>query len=82
MSTGGGFTRLNSTLALMDVPGMQKRMYTDAEEFLGNESHVFGDHTNCSRDFCTFQQNASVPDDEGDEEEQLQSRPLKNRLTP
>ena len=37
MSTGGGLTRLNSTLALMDVPGMQKRMYTDTEEFLGKE---------------------------------------------
>ena len=37
MSTGGGLTRLNSTLALMDVPGVQKRMYTDTEEFLGNE---------------------------------------------
>ena len=37
MSTGGGLTQLNSTLALMDVPGMQKRMYTDTEEFLGEE---------------------------------------------
>ena len=27
-------------------------------------SHVSGDHTNCSKNFCTFQQNPSVPDDE------------------
>ena len=27
-------------------------------------SHVFGDHTNCSKNFCTFQQNPSVHDDE------------------
>ena len=33
-------------------------------------SHVFGDHTNCSKDFCTFQQNPSVPDDESDEEDE------------
>ena len=37
MSTGGGLTQLNSTLALMDVPGMQKRMYTDTEKFLGTK---------------------------------------------
>jgi len=37
MSTGGGLTRLNSTLALTGVPGMQKRMYMDTEEFLGKE---------------------------------------------
>ena len=33
-------------------------------------SRVFGDHTNCSKDFCTFQQNPSVPDNERDEEDQ------------
>ena len=33
-------------------------------------SHVFGDHTNCSKDFCTFQQNPSAPDDESNEEDQ------------
>ena len=27
-------------------------------------SHVFGNHTNCSKDFCTFQQNPSVFDNE------------------
>ena len=37
MSTGGGLTRLNSTLALMEVPGMNKRMYSETEEFLGKE---------------------------------------------
>ena len=37
MSTGGGLTRFNSTLALMEVPGMHKRMYSDTEEFLGKE---------------------------------------------
>ena len=37
MSTGGGLTRLNSTLALMEVPGMHKRMYSDTEELLGKE---------------------------------------------
>ena len=37
MSTGGGLTRLNPTLALTGVPGMQKRMYTDTEEFLRKE---------------------------------------------
>ena len=37
MSTGDDSTQLNSTLVLMDVPGMQKRMYTDTEEFLGKE---------------------------------------------
>ena len=35
MSTGGGLTRLNSTLALLDVPGMHKRTYSAMEEFLG-----------------------------------------------
>ena len=37
MSTSGGLAQLNSTLALMDAPGMQKRMYTDTEEFLRKE---------------------------------------------
>ena len=37
MATSGGLTRLNSTVALMDVPGMQQRMYTDTEEFLRRE---------------------------------------------
>ena len=40
MSTSGGLTWLNSTLALVDVPGMQKRMYTATEEFLGKEMHT------------------------------------------
>ena len=31
MSTSGGLTQLNSTLALTVVPGKQKRMYTDTE---------------------------------------------------
>ena len=34
---GGGLTRLNSTLTLMEVPGMHKRMHSDTEEFLGKE---------------------------------------------
>ena len=37
MSTRGGLTRLNTTLAHLDVPGMQKRMYSQLEEFLGIE---------------------------------------------
>ena len=37
MSTGGGLTRLNSTLALMEVPGMHQRIYSDTEEFLGKQ---------------------------------------------
>ena len=45
LSTGGGLTRLNSTLALMDVPGMQKRMYSDIEEFLGKEMQVHLAHS-------------------------------------
>ena len=40
MSTSGGLTQLNSTLALTDAPGMQKRMYTDTEEFLRKEMHT------------------------------------------
>jgi hypothetical protein len=40
LSTGGGLTRLNSTLALVDVPGMHKRMYSDIEEFLGKEMRI------------------------------------------
>ena len=37
MTTGGGLTRLNTTLACLDVPGMQKRMYTATETLLGTE---------------------------------------------
>ena len=36
MSTGGGLTRLNSTLVLLDVPGMHKQTYLAMEEFLGD----------------------------------------------
>ena len=35
MATGGGLTRLNSTLSFLEVPGMQKRMYLTTEQFLG-----------------------------------------------
>lgn len=35
MATGGGLTRLNSTLSFLEVPGMQKRMYSTTEQFLG-----------------------------------------------
>ena len=35
MSTGGGLTRLNSTLVLLDVPSMHKQTYL-AMEFLGD----------------------------------------------
>ena len=35
MATGGGLTRLNSTLSFLDVPGMQKRMFAKTEEFIG-----------------------------------------------
>ena len=45
LSTGGGLTRLNSTLALMDVPGMHKRMYSNIEEFLGKEMRVHLAHS-------------------------------------
>lgn len=37
LSTGGGLTKLNSSLALMNVPGMQKQMYSKMEEFFGKE---------------------------------------------
>ena len=37
MITSGGLTRLNTTLACLDVPGMQKRIYTTAETLLGTE---------------------------------------------
>ena len=37
MSTGGGLSRLNNTLATMDVPGMTKCMYTATERYLGEE---------------------------------------------
>ena len=35
MSSGGGLARLNSTMSMLEVPGMQKRMYGKTEEFLG-----------------------------------------------
>ena len=37
MATGGGLTRLNSMLAMMEVPGMNKQPYSHTEEFLGKE---------------------------------------------
>ena len=37
MSTGGGLNRLNATLALLDVPGMYKRMFAATEALLGME---------------------------------------------
>jgi hypothetical protein len=37
MSTGGGLAQLNTTLAMMDVPGMHRRMFTEIEEFIGSE---------------------------------------------
>ena len=37
MATGGGLTRLNSMLATMEVPGMNKRLHSHTEEFLGKE---------------------------------------------
>ena len=40
-----------------------------AGDWRNRQSHVFGEHTNCSKD-CTFQQKASFPDDESDEEDQ------------
>ena len=46
MSISGGFTRLNSTLALMDVTGMQTRMYTDTEDFLRKEMRA---HNQCRK---------------------------------
>ena len=45
LSTGGGLTCLNSTLALMDVPGMHKQMYSDIEVFLGKEMRVHLAHS-------------------------------------
>ena len=36
MSTGGGHTRLNSTLATFNIPGMSKRMFSCTEQFLGD----------------------------------------------
>ena len=41
MTTGGGLTRLNSTCAFLDVPGMQKRNYAATEEFLGDMMHQY-----------------------------------------
>ena len=35
MATGGGLARLNSVLSFLDIPGMQKRMFTKTEEFIG-----------------------------------------------
>jgi hypothetical protein len=37
MSTGGGLAQLNTTLAMMDVPGMHRRMFTEIEDFIGSE---------------------------------------------
>ena len=37
MTTGGGLNRLNATLALLDVPGMYKRMFAATEALLGME---------------------------------------------
>ncbi len=36
MSTGGGHDRLNETLAIMDVPGMSKKMYLNPENKIGD----------------------------------------------
>ena len=37
MATGGGLTRLNTTLACLDVPGMHKRMFSATKSLLGKE---------------------------------------------
>ena len=37
MTTGGSLNRLNATLALLDLPGMYKRMFTATEALLGME---------------------------------------------
>ena len=37
MTTGGGLSQLNTTLAMMDVPGMHRKMFTEMEEFIGSE---------------------------------------------
>jgi hypothetical protein len=40
MATGGGLTRLNTTLARLDVPGMQRGMFSATELLLGKEMAV------------------------------------------
>ena len=40
ISTVGGHTRLNSTLATFNFPGMSKRIFSSMEQFLGNEMKV------------------------------------------
>ena len=37
MTTGGGLSQLNTMLAMMDVPGMHRKMFTEMEEFIGSE---------------------------------------------
>uniref|UniRef100_A0A1X7U5M3 Mutator-like transposase domain-containing protein n=1 Tax=Amphimedon queenslandica TaxID=400682 RepID=A0A1X7U5M3_AMPQE len=37
ISTGGGHSRLNQTLATMAVPGVKKKLYSQTEKYLGDE---------------------------------------------
>ena len=37
MGTGGGLARLNDILATIDIPGMNKKIYTATERYLGSE---------------------------------------------
>ncbi len=37
ISTGGGLSRLNQTMAIMNVPGLKKTVYSATEEYLGDE---------------------------------------------
>ena len=40
MSTGGGHARLNSILGTLDIPGMNKRMFSQTEHFLGEQMKI------------------------------------------
>ena len=37
VATGGGLSQLNTTLAFLGVPGMQKRTFTTIESIVGDE---------------------------------------------
>jgi len=72
MMTGGGASRLATTMAAVGVPSMSKQTFTTTERAWSAEMekqlvrsmkqagafHVFGDHTNCSPSFCRTSANS------------------------
>ena len=61
-------TKVNSGIRIAITKHSATKNSTQLRHDLRNGAlHVFGDCTNCSKEFCTLQQNPSVPDDERDE---------------